>query len=92
MNSRGVCFGANTASVFCPEEGTLAISSEWSRSTLSCWKELGLLGGMSHFWPGANVQDQKVYSLADAEEPSNGPWSCQEDTRAGSDPGLQPKM
>lgn len=48
---------------------------------------------MSHLWPGAeDVQDQKGYCLADAEEPSNGPWSRQEDTRAGSDPGLQPKM
>lgn len=38
------------------------------------------------------MQDQKGCCLADAEEPSHGPWSRQEDTRAGSDPGLQPKM
>ena len=38
------------------------------------------------------MQDRKGYCLAEAEEPSDGPWSRQEDTRAGSDPGLQPKM
>ena len=46
VNSRGdMCFCANTPSLFSLEDGTLAVSSQRSWISLSCWKESGLLGG-----------------------------------------------